>query len=191
MGRGRAETGRPRRSPRERRPARHRCGERSSRRNDDTHPQSSARNPGPASPPATGSRRWRASCQRPKWGSSPIRPKRDAAEQKPGPQCGSAGPATRSVVPLGEGGTGGGGAPLARVSATLLEKSSACGFCGRCGRISSPWVPAGPKKSIKRADGRGCGSRVRRLCRRKRAAAPLPLCARDRPIRAEGRASSE
>jgi hypothetical protein len=48
-----------------------------------------------------------------------------------------------------------------------------------------------PKKGIKRADGRGCGSRVRRLCRRKRAAAPLPLCARDRPIRAEGRASSE
>jgi hypothetical protein len=27
------------------------------------------------------------------------------------------------------------GAPLARVSAPLLEKSSACGFCGRCGRI--------------------------------------------------------
>jgi hypothetical protein len=46
----------------------------------------------------------------------------------------------------------------ARVSALLLEKSNACGFCGRCGQARHT-----RETHKKRADVRGCGSRVRRL----------------------------
>jgi hypothetical protein len=75
----------------------------------------------------------------------------------------------------GEGGAGGGCAARASIRDRAREVERLWilwkVWTNRLARRSGE-----PKKEQKkRADGRGCGSRVRRLCRRKRAAAPLPL----------------